>query len=141
MLRRAAGRGAATAMWPRRPCVAHALTTLVTGEAAVQRALWPHPRICPLFSSRHCSTTTAYVDNVGTIPVEQRDTAADCEDLPPWRQKKPSRWIPDEDDSDSSFFSLPREQGEAETGRSWLLGVGGVAIIVYFMFFWWSPPA
>eukprot|EP00929_Paragymnodinium_shiwhaense_P082094 TRINITY_DN43134_c0_g1_i4.p1 TRINITY_DN43134_c0_g1~~TRINITY_DN43134_c0_g1_i4.p1 ORF type:complete len:125 (-),score=20.58 TRINITY_DN43134_c0_g1_i4:111-485(-) len=66
--------------------------------------------------------------------------AAEQAQLPPWRQKKPWRWYPEEEEQ-TWLLSLPREQEAPETGRSTLLTVSVLAVGCYFTFYWWAPAA
>ncbi|CAJ1407985.1 unnamed protein product [Effrenium voratum] len=71
---------------------------------------------------------------------DEEDTDEEEENPPPWRQLKPWRWRPAEEDLGwLKMFQLPKVQ-EEETGRSYIVGIYTAGICLFFTAVWWGPP-
>eukprot|EP00913_Durusdinium_trenchii_P012392 g11633.t1 len=71
---------------------------------------------------------------------EDEDDDLEEENLPPWRQLKPWRWQPPEEDLGwLKIFQLPKVQVD-EAGRSYIIGFYATGICIFFTFVWWGNP-
>mmetsp|Transcript_89668 Transcript_89668/g.159280 ORF Transcript_89668/g.159280 Transcript_89668/m.159280 type:complete len:134 (+) Transcript_89668:32-433(+) len=106
--------------------------------AAHRGVRWPTqvPRMCRgKASDAHSALQEAYDDDL--MEVEETEEHL----LPPWRQLKPWRWEPEEDELGwLRFIQLPKVQEEKGLLHSYITGAACTFIMIFFPFVWWGPP-